>query len=187
MGRPKAWLPFGRELMLQRIVRLLREAVDRIVVVAAPDQDVPPLDPPVALVRDLRQGRGPLEGLSAGLRAMVALGAGAAFASSTDVPFLRPGFVQRLVELLGDSMIAVPRVHARHHPLAAVYRTAVLPEIDRLLAADRLRPLFLFDAVPTRVVEAAELQDVDATLQSLRNLNTPEDYEAALGASGLGP
>jgi molybdopterin-guanine dinucleotide biosynthesis protein A len=34
--------------------------------------------------------------------------------------------------------------------------------------------------VPTRVVEEAELADVDPTLQTLRNLNTPEDYEAAL-------
>ena len=187
MGRAKAWLPFGRELMLQRIVRLMREVVDPIVVVAAPDQDVPPLDPPVTLVRDSRQGRGPLEGLSAGLRGMAALGADAAFASSTDVPFLQPGFVRRLVELLGDSMIAVPRVHDRHHPLAAVYRTAVLPDIERLLAADRLRPLFLFDAVPARVVEAAELLDVDPTLQTLRNLNTPEDYEAALRESGQEP
>jgi hypothetical protein len=30
------------------------------------------------------------------------------------------------------------------------------------------------------VVEAAELADVDPTFQSLRNLNTPEEYEAAL-------
>ena len=48
------------------------------------------------------------------------------------------------------------------------------------LAEDRLRPFFLFEAVPTRVVEPAELAGVDPTFQTLRNLNTPEDYEAAL-------
>jgi molybdopterin-guanine dinucleotide biosynthesis protein A len=41
---------------------------------------------------------------------------------------------------------------------------------------------------PTRVVSADELRDVDADFKTLRNLNTPEDYEAALRevASGLG-
>ena len=39
MGRPKAWLPFGDELMLQRVVRILGEVVNPIVVVAAPGQD----------------------------------------------------------------------------------------------------------------------------------------------------
>jgi hypothetical protein len=38
----------------------------------------------------------------------------------------------------------------------------------------------LFETVPTRVVEAHELADVDSTFQTLCNLNTPEDYESAL-------
>ena len=39
--KPKAWLPIVGELMLPRVVRLLGEAVSPIVVVAAPDQDLP--------------------------------------------------------------------------------------------------------------------------------------------------
>jgi molybdopterin-guanine dinucleotide biosynthesis protein A len=66
--------------------------------------------------------------------------------------------------------------------LAAVYRIDVADAVKRLLAADRLRPVFLFDLVPTRVVEARELADADPTFATLRNLNTPEDYEAALRA-----
>lgn len=42
MGRAKAWLPFGPERMLQRVVRLVREAVGPVVVVAAPGQECPP-------------------------------------------------------------------------------------------------------------------------------------------------
>src|SRR5882724_6787502 len=67
MGRPKAWLPFAGELMLPRVVRLLGEAVNPVVVVAAPEQDVPPLPPRVPIVRDAEMGRGPLQGLAAGL------------------------------------------------------------------------------------------------------------------------
>lgn len=180
MGRPKAWLPFGDELMLQRVVRILGEVVAPIVVVAAPGQDVPPLPATIEVVRDENKGRGPLQGLAAGLRRLSELGIDAAFASSTDVPFLQTTFVRRVIELLGDFSIAVPHVQDRHHPLAAVYRTTILPEVDRLLAADRLRPLFLFDAVATRVIEAAELQPSDPEFRTLRNLNSPDDYAAAL-------
>jgi len=179
MGRPKAWLPFGDEIMLPRVVRLLAEAVDPVVVVAAPDQDVPPLPAGVAVVRDEEGGRGPLQGLAAGLAGLAGR-AEAAYLSSCDVPFLRPAFVRRMIDYLGEQMICVPRVGGYHHPLAAVYRVEVAGAVSRLLEANRLRPFFLFEAVPTRVVEAAEFTDVDPTFQSLRNLNTPEEYEAAL-------
>lgn len=183
MGRPKAWLPFAGELMLPRVVRILGEIVKPIVVVAAPDQDVPPLPADVAVVRDEEKGRGPLQGLSAGLTALQGR-ADAAYLSSCDVPFLKPAFVRRLIELLGDRAICVPHVGEHHHPLAAVFRLDVLPVIQRLLAEDRLRPFFLFEEAPTRVVEAADFIEVDPTLQSLRNLNTPQEYEAALAETG---
>jgi molybdopterin-guanine dinucleotide biosynthesis protein A len=179
MGQPKAWLPFAGELMLPRVVRLLSEVVRPIVVVAAPEQNVPPLPAQVAVVRDAEKGRGPLQGLAAGLTALQGR-ADAAYVSSCDVPFLKPEFVRRLIELLGDHAACVPRVGEYHHPLAAVYRLEVADAVAKLLATGRLRPVFLIETVTTRVVEAEELADVDPSFQSLRNVNTPEEYQAAL-------
>ena len=179
MGRPKAWLPFGAEVMLPRVVRRLGEVVDHVIVVAAPGQDVPPLPDSIAIVRDGRECRGPLQGLAAALDALRGQ-VDAIYLSSCDVPFLRPAFVRRLIELMGDALICVPLVCGYHHPLAAVYRLEVADIVRRMLDEDRLRPSDLFGAVPTRIVEAAELADVDPTFESLRNLNTPEEYEAAL-------
>jgi molybdopterin-guanine dinucleotide biosynthesis protein A len=179
MGRPKAWLPFAGEAMLARLVRLLGEVVAPMVVVAAPEQDVPHLPQTVRIARDAERGRGPLQGLAAGLEALRGQ-ADAAYLSSCDVPLLRPAFVRRMIELLGDRLACVPRVEGYLHPLAAVYRLEVAGAAARLLAEDRLRPAFLFDAVDTRIVGPEELADVDPTFQSLRNLNTPADYEAAL-------
>src|SRR5262249_28800460 len=186
MGRPKAWLPFAGEIMLLRVVRLLGTAVQPIVVVAAPEQEVPALPADIRIVRDEEKGRGPLQGLAAGLAALQGQ-ADAAYLSSCDVPFLKPAFVLRLIELMGDYSICVPKVGDYHHPLAAIYRLDVAPVVGQLLGENRLRPFFLFDAVPTRVVEAAELADVDPTFQTLRNLNTPADYEAALLEMKPGP
>jgi molybdopterin-guanine dinucleotide biosynthesis protein A len=191
MGRPKAWLPFAGEVLLPRVVRLLGEAVAPLVVVAAPGQDVPALPPGVEVVRDptspgpLTAGRGPLQGLSVGLEALQGR-ADAAYLSSCDVPFLRPAFVRRLIDLLGAHAVCVPRVGGYLHPLAAVYRLGVAGVAARLLAEERLRPAFLFDEVPTRIVHAEELADVDDSFQSLRNLNTPAEYEAALRDAAAG-
>lgn len=185
MGMPKLALPFGPELMLQRVVRLVSSVVQPLVVVAAPGQELPTLPRDVIVTRDDREGRGPLEGLAAGFRALPAK-ADAAYATSCDVPLLIPGFVSRMIELLGDDQIAVPVTDSFHHPLAAVYRREVLPTIESLLAEDRLRPVFLFDAVSTRRVTEEELKDVDPELLTLENLNYPADYIAALSRAGFG-
>jgi molybdopterin-guanine dinucleotide biosynthesis protein A len=121
MGRAKAWLPFGHELLLQRTVRILSEVVDPIVVVAAPDQDVPPLPDHVGIARDDREFLGPLNGLAVGL-ASLQNRADVAYLSSCDVPFLQPGFVRRVIERIGDADICIPEASGFRHPLAAVYR-----------------------------------------------------------------
>jgi molybdopterin-guanine dinucleotide biosynthesis protein A len=185
MGRPKAWLLFGGEVLLARVVRLLGEVVAPVVVVAAPGQDLPPLPAGVEIVRDPERDRGPLVGLVAGLEALRGR-ADAAYLSSCDVPFLRPAFVRLVIDLLGDHQACVPRVEGFLHPLAAVYRLEVAAAAARLLSEDRLRPTFLFDVVPTRVVSAEEVAAVDPSFESLRNLNTTEQYEDALRSEGLG-
>jgi molybdenum cofactor guanylyltransferase len=185
MGRPKAWLPFGEERMLERVIRLAGTVARPIVVVAAPDQELPALAVDVAVARDLVGGRGPLQGLAAGLCALpesVEL----AYATATDVPFLEPRWICRLVELSDGFDLVIPFVGGYHHPLAAVYRrSTVLPAIENLLREDRLRPFFLVETVKTRVVDESEMSDVDPRLDTLRNLNSPEDYQRALRDAGL--
>ncbi|MEX2172380.1 MAG: molybdenum cofactor guanylyltransferase [Pirellulales bacterium] len=186
MGRDKATLPFGSELMLQRVVRLIGEVVHRanIAVVAAPDQALPDLPSEVQVAYDSTAYRGPLEGLATGFRALAGR-ADAVYASACDVPLLAPAFVERMFELVGDHDIAVPYDGEYHHPLAAVYRASVFPQIERLLAADRLRPRFLFDEANTLEVSVEELRTVDPELATLKNLNRPEDYENALRTANV--
>jgi molybdenum cofactor guanylyltransferase len=179
MCRPKAWLPFGDEVLLQRVVRVLREVVSPVAVVAAPGQDLPPMPADVLAVRDDREYLGPLNGLAAGLAALSGI-VDIAYLSSCDVPFLRPAFVRRVIERIGDADISMPEVGGFKHPLAAAYRMSVLPAVRELLAANRLRPVFLTEMRPTRILREIDLNEVDPGLRSLRNLNTPEDYAAAL-------
>jgi molybdopterin-guanine dinucleotide biosynthesis protein A len=181
MGAPKAWLRVGEEYMLSRVVRIVAEAAEPVVVVAAPSQDVPPLPPGARIVRDEVEGRGPLGGLAAGLAALEGE-ADVVYLSACDVPLLRAAFARRVLASYQGAYAprspcaVVPRANGRLHPLAAAYSLDVLPVVRARLAAGLLRVTDLLDAVPTRVLEEADLADLD----SLRNVNTPEEYEAAL-------
>ena len=186
MGVAKATLPFGPETMLQRVCRILKEVVEPIVVVGGPRQDLPNLANDVHVVRDRAEGKGPLEGLAVGLRTM-AEHADAAYVTGCDVPLLVPDFVRYLAQVIVDHEIAVPFDDSYHHPLAAIYRTDLLPTIERLIAGNRMRPLFLFEESRTLKVATTALMTVDPNLQTLQNLNHPNDYLAALEQAGFEP
>jgi molybdopterin-guanine dinucleotide biosynthesis protein A len=169
MGRPKAWLPFRGEPLLCRVARVLGEAVSPVVVVAAAGQELPPLPDGVRVVRDETPGRGPLEGMAAGLEA-----AGVpSFVSACDVPFLEAAFVRRMVVELGDDAAVIPEAGGRRHTLSGVYRATLVPLMRGLLAAGVTRPGVLFERCRVRFVAVGDEP-------SLRNVNTPAEYEAAV-------
>jgi len=177
MGRAKAWLPFGDELLLPRIVRIACGVLDPVVVVAAPGQELPPLPKAVEVVRDRLSGKGPLAGLAAGLAALDGP-CDAAYVSSCDVPFLTDAFVRRVIDSLGDAEIALPEIGGYPHALAGVYRLSVRPAVERMLSENRLRLRDLLAEVQTRRLAADGFSDVG--LDSLTNVNTPVEYDAAL-------
>jgi molybdenum cofactor guanylyltransferase len=183
MGQSKAWLPFGPEPLLARVVRLVAESARPVVVVAAPDQDLPDLPAGSTIVRVIAEGLGPLAALETGLEAVG--DAGLVYATATDAPFLAPGWIGRLAALIGDANLAIPRHDGRLHPLAALYRIrAVRPIVKSLRDRGRQRLLDLVEAAEPREVGADELCAVDPDLISLRNINTPEEYRAALLLAG---
>jgi len=185
MAAPKAWLPFGPEMLLQRVVRLLGEAVRPVVVVSRAGQELPPLPPWVQVIHDRHEDSGPMEGLATALEWLQGR-AEMAFVNSCDTPLLEPGFVRRMVALAEGFDVAVPHVRGFDEPLAAVYRTALAARIRELLAAGNRRIAALFQRVALRRVTADELADVDPRLQSLLNVNDPEAYRAALDLAGFG-
>lgn len=179
MGASKAHLQFGPETLLQRIVRIMAQALDPLVVVAAEGQELPVLDPKVIVCRDRNQGMGPLEGLSVGLEAL-GDSCDAAYISSCDVPFLKIEFIKGMTKALGESRMCIPKTEGYFHPLAAVYRLDVLPDVRQLLIEKKMRPFYLLEKVKGKIIEEELLRRFDDDLSSLKNLNTPEDFKRAL-------
>jgi len=184
MGRPKLDLPFGPETLLQRVVRILITAVDPVVVVAAPSQALPSLPAEVRIARDRQPGQGPLSGLATGLSEL-SRDCDAAFVTACDTPLLKTEFIHRMRQELGDADVAVCREESYFHPLAAVYRTRLAELAHAYVQQGRLRPGQLIRACDARIIDVDAMRGVDPELHSLRNLNTPDEYQAALRASGL--
>jgi molybdenum cofactor guanylyltransferase len=172
MGTAKAALEWHGSTLLRRITGIVGRAAGPVVVVRAPGQPLPSLPAAVRVVDDAREGRGPLQGLLAGLDALDPA-VEVAYVSAVDAPLLDPGFVRRVLAAVGPgSDAAVPRGEGRHHPLAAAYRAAVRPAVARLIEDDRRRMEDLLEVL--RVTWLGE-----GALESLLNLNGPADYAAA--------
>jgi molybdenum cofactor guanylyltransferase len=199
MGAPKAALEWHGSTLLRRTVGIVARATEGpVVVVRASGQQLPELPPGTMVVDDPRPGKGPVQGIAAGLAALAGPGNLAdlaasderpefAFVSSTDLPFLHPAFIRLVLRLLREDAadVALPVARGYRQPLAAGYRVALADTAERLVAADRLRPAFLYDqCTVTRLDEARLRQDpvlaaVDPELDSVVNVNEPADYQAA--------
>jgi molybdopterin-guanine dinucleotide biosynthesis protein A len=186
MGSPKAALEWHGSTLLRRVTGIVARSVDGpVVVVSAPGQDLPALDRDVEVVTDEREGRGPVQGIAAGLAA-IRDRVEVAYVSATDVPLLHPAFVRRVVSAVDDDVdVVLPEVGGYRQPLSAAYRVELLDPINELIAEDRMRPAFLFERSRVLHLSEADLRQnsavarFDPDLASVSNLNEPADYERA--------
>ncbi|HEV2255145.1 MAG TPA: molybdenum cofactor guanylyltransferase [Streptosporangiaceae bacterium] len=188
MGTSKAALEWYGSTLLDRTVRIVARATSGpVVVVRACGQDLPELPDGTLVADDPRQGKGPVQGIAAGLAALTGR-ADVAFVSSTDMPFLHPAFIRRVLRVLAEhegTDVALPVARGHRQPLAAAYRVSLAGTAERLVQEDRLQPAFLFDECRVETLDDAALKQdpmlaaLDPDLDSVLNVNTPEDYVAA--------
>jgi len=175
MGTSKALLLFDDEPLIVHVVATLQRLFADVVVVAAPEQDLPSM--PVRLVSDEVAYQGPVGGIYYGL---MATGSDAAFVTSCDSVFLNIDLIAHLLDQLPEHDVVVPHWQGRFQPLHAVYRRSVSPLLAEQLARGQLRPVYLFDKVRLRRVDEDEIRRFDPEGSSFYNMNTPEDYAEAL-------
>ena len=182
MGSDKAALDWEGEPMLARVVRVVAQRCDPVLVVAGEtsaafrgiddirDRAAPGIDRSrVHWVTDEQEGAGPLGGLVAGLAKAAADGADLAFVCATDMPLIAPELIDELRLGLTDSTQAViARDAQRDHPMAGIYRTDAGPVIADLVAGGERRMLGAVEALNTHRVGVSDPE-------WLVNVNAPED------------
>lgn len=191
MGQSKAWIKLGGRFFIVRVVEVLRQVCDEILIVANDAAEFRAMD--VRVVPDEFPDTGSLGGLYSGLKAAEdAL----VVAVACDMPFLNPAVLRFLISLSPGYDIVIPSVRdARKagqqgttadtakkknlHPLHAVYRKTCLTPMREAIAGDDLRMISFHHAVRVRMVGQTELQPLDRGFLSLWNVNTPEELQRA--------
>jgi molybdopterin-guanine dinucleotide biosynthesis protein A len=172
----KAGLVLGGTTLLERVCGRVGGVARRIVVVAAPGQELPSLPSAVEVVRDSAPGAGPLAGIADGLRALGDVAA-AVLVVSRVLALLR----ESLMAGPGAPLWAVPEVGGHLQVLVSAVRPEVLAAIEAHLATGRRDPRSLVERLAAAgaawIVPEQSLLPVDPGLQSFRDLDTPRDLE----------
>jgi molybdopterin-guanine dinucleotide biosynthesis protein A len=181
MGRDKARLELDGATLLDRALGVLGQVCDAVIVVARPDQRIPPLPSGVRLVHDRMRGAGPLGGLEAALGAsdgeLVAV-------LAVDMPMARPTVIARLAALAAERPDAdVVTVRSPHgwEPLHAVYRRRAIADARRHLERGDLALASLLDDLVVVELPDDEWRSLDPDRASATNVNTPADLAALPG------
>lgn len=177
MGQPKEWLLAEGEFVLIRVARVLGEVAERVVVAAREGQELPPLPEGMEIVRDRLIDAGPLAGLAAGMEALKEQ-CDAVIVTPCDHPELRAAFLRRLIAELKDAPAVVPKLGDRWFPLLGAYRLTVLPKLMQTLERGECRATEFARRCGAKILDAERLREVDPESESLRNVNTEEEWRS---------
>ena len=188
MGANKAFLEFSGQTLLARALDLLKQACGSAAIVG---------DPAVfsgfgPVISDIFSGCGPLAGIHAALgqsslrqsslgQPMLGQSAELNFMLAVDMPYMSAELIDFLLGVAEESgaVVTVPRIGKGFQPLCAVYRREFAAAAERSLRAGKYKVDAVFEDLPTRIVEEAELVAAGFSARHFLNVNTPDEWRAA--------
>ena len=179
MHKDKAALEYRGKSQLDRAFDLAARHVDRVFVSVRATQAADPTRAPYPLIVDCVEGEGPIVGIRSGLAAHPQV---AWLVLACDLPFLSDTALSQLLRQRSPSALATA-FRSTHdglpEPLCAIWESAAAPALAAYQAEGGRCPrkFLIRHAVPL-------LEPVDA--RALDNVNTPEEYTAALTALDTG-
>ena len=199
MKQDKAWLEVDGVPMIERVVAAASPAAGRLgIIVNAANPQIERYEKlaescDAGVIFDLHEHLGPLGGIHTALAHCGA--ARSALVLACDLPFIT---TELLMVLCGvhqgenphsaspqfgrnSQSITVPLDQSnRPQPLVAIYDQSLEATVGQMLAANELRVDLLYSRVSTRWVGFAEFAHLRDAERFFINVNTPEEYRAAL-------
>lgn len=172
MKRNKAFLELDGRPLVERSLEVLKATFAEVII----SSNEPELYETykVTVVPDAVQGRGPLAGLAAGLRAA---SWDVAFFVACDMPFIQPQPVRYLWQWAETYDVVVPVGAFGCHPLHAYYHQRCLPAIEKNLNAGRYKIIDFYSQCSIKYVDEKELAGFGDITKILLNVNTPEEWQ----------
>ncbi|MBN1883790.1 MAG: molybdenum cofactor guanylyltransferase [Deltaproteobacteria bacterium] len=174
MGADKAFLTVDGVPLIERVLTAAQAACERAIIIANTAAAFEHMG--VDVFCDIHPGFGSLGGLYTGL---FYAETEAVFALGCDMPFIEPRLMEYIISVREDADIAVPVLGEYYEPLFSVYSKACIDEVKQSIRAGRCQIVSFFNRMKIRKVSGRELRAIDPELDSLMNLNTPEDIDRA--------
>ncbi|OHB50038.1 MAG: hypothetical protein A2106_06645 [Planctomycetes bacterium GWF2_40_8] len=172
MGSNKAFLKLKGKTFIERQINLLREMFDEIFISANTPSEYEYLNLPV--FKDIYPDKGPLCGIYTSLINSSSL---YTFMLACDMPFVEIGLIKYLKGFTREYDVVVPKSERGLEPLHAFYSKNCIDPIKKELDSNNLRIISFFPHVKVNVVELDNLTTSDSFKNSIKNLNTRDEYE----------
>jgi molybdopterin-guanine dinucleotide biosynthesis protein A len=174
MGVPKAALPYGRTTLLAHQAERLSKIFEDVFIVA---KEAPGIDAgPSRLLLDTSAVRAPIHGLVRALEEV----ADRVFVLAVDLPVVTAEVLRAIAQrgLASHAPAVLPWADGRLQPLAAVWRSSVLPAARRRIARGDLSLHGLAEDVGAEIFPEETWRAIDPSGNSFANVNTIQEYAA---------
>jgi molybdopterin-guanine dinucleotide biosynthesis protein A len=182
-GDPKALMELGGRRIVERVLDVVRQVTERVLLVTNTPDLYAFLGLP--MVPDVFPDGGSLGGIYSGLRAAPG---DAAFTVACDMPFLSAPVARLVLDRAGEADVVAPRIGEQWETLHACYGKACLAPMEWRLREGRLRITGFFEDVRVLAITEAEVAAVGDPARVFMNVNTPDELARAraFAAGGRG-
>ena len=175
-GLDKSELVVGGRRIIDRQLNVLGQVAEHILVVSNDHHRFRCSG--LQVCNDITSDAGPLSGLHT---ALIRSPTARTIVIACDLPFLTVPFMRHLATRKTDADAIIPRNSSGPQPLCAVYNRACLGPIQQMLKHGTLRVSALLDTLYMTELGPQEIASYDPDGKLFLNINTPYDYNRALG------
>ncbi len=178
MGEDKPFIQLGEHSLIERVAEALAAVFSEVIIVASEKSlsDHRYEDLPFRVFSDQIKNVGPMGGLETALQSVSGKNV---FIAAADMPFLSPKVIQAMLPFSSQYDLVIPQLAGRSHPLHAFYSQNCLPAIQARIKSKHWALHRLKDEVTSYLFPEAAFRAIDPKLQSVININTPEDLLSA--------
>ncbi len=175
MGQNKALMSIAGQRLVDRVVGVMQTVFAELLMVTNSPEVYADLGLPMA--GDVYPKKGSLGGIYS---AIYHAPTPYCFVVACDMPFLNAAVMRYMIAQIDTHDVVIPDVLGDMQPLHAIYGKRCAPPILHRLEAHRLKIIGFLPEVRVRTVTAEELRRFDPELLAFQNLNTPEEFQAAV-------
>ena len=157
MGQDKAFLPVGKQMVIERVIERVRPFTDDLFISTNTPEAFSQFNLP--MVGDIQPDKAALGGIYS---AIYAAQHQSVLVVACDMPFLNVDLLDYLIKLSRTADVVAPLINPpQPETMHTVYSKTCLPAIEKRLLANKLRIIGFFDDVIVRYVEQNEISAID--------------------------